>query len=259
MKTLILLLTFAGLAVSQSVNNGASSAISGGTISLKEDFFNFVPPFASANGLIGTYGWSTIGTPAGTGSIASVSGGVDLNHAGIVQLGAGPAVGDTAVLYLGDLNTSHFPFPDPGSTTNWTAYWVWKPANVAVHNHGVGLTNFGTGGLYVFLNSKVSPNFLFVVQNVAGGTSFDTGIAATATDWWSLKLWSPAVGFVIFQLYKNGLPIGAPITGGVGQTINHALPTGKPLTPFFQASSEAAQSMTVLVDYFEFSQSGLVR
>jgi hypothetical protein len=182
-----------------------------------------------------------------------------LNHAGIVQISAGAASADTAVLYLGDLSTNSFPFPDPGSTTNWTAYFVWKPGDVAVHNHGVGLTAFGTAGLFVFLNARLSPNFLFVVTGAGGGVTFDTGIAATSTDWWSLKLSSPAVGVVVFQLYKNGVSIGSATTAGTGQTMNIALPTGKPLTPFFQSRSEAASSMTVLVDYFEFLQTGLVR
>jgi hypothetical protein len=241
------------------VAESGNTVTSPGTISIKEDFDNVVPAIASANGLIGTYGWSIVVNPAGSGSLASVSGGVDLNHAGIVQISAGAAIGDIAILYLGDQSTNHFPLPDLGSTTNWTAYFVWKPGDVAVHNHGVGLTNFGTGGLYVFLNLKVSPNFLFVAQNVAGGTNFDTGIAATSTDWWSLKLSSSTVGVVVFQLYKNGVPIGSATTAGTGQTINHALPTGTPLTPFFQASSEAASPMTVLVDYFEFLRIGLVR
>jgi hypothetical protein len=163
--------------------NGYYAAQSGitltppGTISIKEDFNNLVPPIASANGLIGTYGWSTTVSPAGSGSIASVSGGVDLNHARIVQISAGAAIGDIATLYLGDSSTNHFPFPDPGSTTNWTAYFVWKPGDVAVHNHGAGLTAFGGEGLSVFLNVKLSPNFLFVVQNTGGGVTFDTGIA----------------------------------------------------------------------------------
>jgi hypothetical protein len=259
MKTLILFLAFAGVAVSQPVNGGGGTAITPGTISIKEDFNNLVPAIASANGVIGTYGWSTTVFPAGSGSIASVSGGVDLNHAGIVQISAGAAIGDTTVLYLGDLSTNGFPFPDPGSTTNWTAYFVWKPGDVAVHNHGVGLTAFGSGGLYVILNVRVSPNFFFVVSDAGGGAIFDSGIAATSTDWWSLKLSSSAVGVVVFQLYKNGVSIGSATTGGMGQTINHALPTAKPLTPFFQASSEAASSMTVLADYFEFLQTGLVR
>jgi hypothetical protein len=259
MKTLILFLAFAGVAVSQPLNGGGAAAITPGTISIKEDFNNFVPAIASANGLIGTYGWSTTVSPAGSGSIASVSGGVDLNHPGIVQISAGAAIGDTAALYLGDSSTNHFPFPDPGSTTNWTAYFVWKPGDVAVHNHGVGLTTFGGAGLFVFLNARLSPNFLFVVGNAGGGVGFDTGIAATSTDWWSLKLSSPAVGVVVFQLYKNGVSIGSATTAGTGQTINNALPTGKPVTPFFQSSSEAASSMTVLVDYFEFLQTGLVR
>jgi hypothetical protein len=258
MKTLILLLAFGGVAVSQPVNGGGA-AITPGTISIKEDFNNLVPTIASANGLIGTYGWSTSANPFGSGSIVSVSGGVDLNHAGVVQISAGPAIGDTTTLYLGDLSTNHFPFPDPGSTTNWTAYFVWKPGDVAVHNHGAGLSAFGGAGLFVFLNVKLSPNFLFVVQNAGGSAIFNTGIVPTSTDWWSLKLSSAAVGVVVFQLYKNGVPIGAATTGGTGQTINHALPTGKPLAPFFQASSEAASSMTVLVDYFEFLQTGLVR
>ena len=255
MKTLILFLAFAGVAVSQGVNG----AITPGTISIKEDFNNLVPAIASANGVIGAYGWSTTVFPAGSGSIASVSGGADLNHAGIVQISAGAASTDTAVLYLGDTSTNHFPLPDPGSTTNWTAYFVWKPGDVAVHNHGVGLTAFGGAGLFVFLNLKSSPNFEFVVQNAGGSVYFDTGIAATSTDWWSLKLSSPAVGVVVFQLYKNGVPIGSATTAGTGQTINHALPTGTPVAPFFQASSEATSSMTVLVDYFEFLQTGLVR
>ena len=255
MKTLILFLAFAGVAVSQAVNGG----ITPGTISIKEDFNNLVPAIASANGVIGTYGWSTTVFPAGSGSIASVSGGADLNHAGIVQISAGAASTDTAVLYLGDTSTNHFPLPDPGSTTNWTAYFVWKPGDVAVHNHGVGLTGFGGAGLFVFFNARSSPNFVFVVQNAGGAVSFDTGIAATSTDWWSLKLSSPAVGVVVFQLYKNGVSVGSATTGGAGQTINYALPTGKPLAPFFQASSEAASPMTVLVDYFEFLQTGLVR
>jgi hypothetical protein len=241
------------------VAESGNTATSPGTISIKEDFNNLVPAIASANGLIGTYGWSTFVSSAGSGSIASVSGGGDLNHAGIVQISAGAAIGDIAMLYLGDQSTNHFPLPDPGSTTNWTAYFVWKPGDVAVHNHGVGLTNFGTGGLFVFLSARTSPNFLFVVQNIGGGTMFDTGIAATSTDWWSLKLSSTAVGVVVFQLYKNGVPIGSATTAGPGQTINHALPTGTPLAPFFQASSEAASPMTVLVDYFEFLRTGLVR
>src|SRR6516162_240330 len=261
MKTLILFLAFAGVAGSQPVNGGGGgAAITPGTISIKEDFNKLVPAIASANGLIGTYGWSTTVSPAGSGSIASVSGGVDLNHAGIVQISAGAAIGDTAALYLGDSSTNHFPFPDPGSTTNWTAYFVWKPGDVAVHNHGVGLSAFnGASGLYVFLNARTSPNFLFVVASAGGSTSVDTGIAATSTDWWSLKLSSSAVGVVVFQLYKNGVPIGSATTGGTGQTINLALPTGEPIAPFFQASSQAASSMTVLVDYFEFLQTGLVR
>jgi hypothetical protein len=245
--------------------NGYYAAESGvtlttpGTISIKEDFNNLVPAIASANGLIGTYGWSTTAFPAGSGSIASVSGGADLNHAGIVQISAGAANGDTATLYLGDSSTKTFPFPDPGSTSNWTAYFVWKPGDVVVHNHGVGLTAFNGSGLFVFLNVKLSPNFLFVVQNSGALVTFDTGIVPTSTDWWSLKLSSSAVGVVVFQLYKNGVPIGSATTGGTGQTINSPLPTGMPLAPFFQASSEAASSMTVLVDYFEFSQTGLVR
>ena len=80
--------------------NGGGGAITPGTISIKEDFNNLVPPISSANGLIGAYGWSTSVFPAGSGSFASVSGGVDLNHAGIVQVSAGAASGDTAVLYL---------------------------------------------------------------------------------------------------------------------------------------------------------------
>jgi hypothetical protein len=245
--------------------NGYFAAQSGitlttpGTISIKEDFDNFVPPISSANGLIGTYGWSTTVSPAGSGSVASVSGGTDLNHAGIVQISAGPVNGDVAALYLGDLSTNQFPLPDPGSTTNWTAYFVWKPADVTIHNHGAGLTAFGGAGLFVFLNLKSSPNFEFVVQNAGGSVYFDTGIAATSTDWWSLKLSSSVVGVVVFQLYKNGVSIGSATTGGAGQTINNALPTGKPVAPFFQASSEAASSMTVLVDYFEFLQTGLLR
>ena len=182
-----------------------------------------------------------------------------MNHAGIVQVSAGVAIGDTATLYLGDSSTNHFPFPDPGSTTNWTTYFVWKPGDVAVHNHGVGLTGFGGAGLFVFMNPSSSPNFVFVVQNAGGAVTFNTGIAATSTDWWSLKLSSSAVGVVVFQLYKNGVPIGSATTAGTGQTINHALPTGEPIAPFFQASSQAASSMTVLVDYFEFLQTGLVR
>jgi hypothetical protein len=245
-----------GYYVAESGNMAPSPA----TISIRDDFDNFVPPIASANGLIGNCGWSTIVSPVGSGSVASVSGGADLNHAGIVQISAGPAVGDTAALYLGDLTTNHFPLPDPGSTTNWTAYFVWKPGDVAVHNHGVGLSAFnGASGLYVFLNARTSPNFLFVVASAGGSTSVDTGIAATSTDWWSLKLSSSAVGVVVFQLYKNGVPIGSATTGGTGQTINRALSTGTPLTPFFQASSEAASPMTVLVDYFEFLRTGLVR
>ena len=111
----------------------------------------------------------------------------------------------------------------------------------------------------MFLNVKLSPNFFFVVADAGGSDTFDTGIAATSTDWWSFKLSSPAVGVVLFQLYKNGVSIGSATTAGKGQTMNLALPTGKPLAPFFQASSEAASSMTVLVDYFEFLQTGLVR
>ena len=218
MKTLILFLAFAGFAVSQAVNG----AISPGTISIKEDFNNLVPAIASANGHIGTYGWSIAVSPAGSGSIASVSGGVDLNHAGIVQISAGAAAADTATLYLGDSSTNHFPFPDPGSTTNWTAYFVWKPGDVAAHNHGVGLTGFGGGGLFVFMNPSSSPNFVFVVQNAGVAVTFNTGIAATSTDWWSLKLSSPAVGVVVFQLYKNGVSIGSATTAGTGQTINLA-------------------------------------
>ena len=97
MKTLILFLAFAGVAVSQPMNGGGGggAAITPGTISIKEDFNNLVPAIASANGLIGTYGWSTTVQPAGSGSIASVSGGADLNHAGIVQISAGAAIGDT--------------------------------------------------------------------------------------------------------------------------------------------------------------------
>jgi hypothetical protein len=60
-------------------------------------------------------------------------------------------------------------------------------------------------------------------------------------------------------LYKNGVSIGSATTGGTGQTMNIALPTGEPIAPFFLASSRAASSMTVLVDYFEFLQTGLVR
>ena len=259
MKKLILLLAFGGVAVSQPVNGGGA-AITPGTISIKEDFNNLVPAIASANGVIGTYGWSTTVQPAGSGSIASVSGGVDLNHAGIVQISAGAAISDTTTLYLGDLSTNGFPFPDPGSTTNWTAYFVWKPGDVAVHKHGAGLNNFfGPGALEVYVNPSLSPNFLFRVDSAGRSATFNTGIAATSTDWWSLKLSSSAVGVVVFQLYKNGVPIGSATTAGAGQTINHALPTGKPLAPFFQASSQAASSMTVLVDYFEFLQTGLVR
>jgi hypothetical protein len=256
MKTLILFLAFAGVAVSQPVNG---AAITPGTISIKEDFNNLIPAIASANGLIGAYGWSTTVFPAGSGSIASVSGGVDLTHAGIIQISAAAAIGATATLYLGDSSTNHFPFPDPGSTTNWTAYFVWKPGDVAIHNHGLGLTAFAGPGLFVFFNPRQSPNFLFVVSNAGRSVSFDTGIAATSTDWWSLKLSSSAVGVVAFQLYKNGVSIGPATTGGTGQTMNLALPTGLPFTPFFQASSEAASSMSVLVDYFEFLQTGLVR
>ena len=259
MKTLILFLAFAGVAVSQAVNGGGA-AITPGTISIKEDFDNFVPAIASANGLIGTYGWSTTVSPAGSGSIASVSGGADLNHAGIVQISAGAAISDTTTLYLGDLSTNGFPFPDPGSTTNWTAYFVWKPGDVAVHKHGAGLNAFlGPGALEVYLNPSLSPNFLFRVDNIPSSVIFDTGIAATSTDWWSLKLSSPAVGVVVFQLYKNGVSIGSATTAGTGQTMNIALPTGEPIAPFFLASSRAASSMTVLVDYFEFLQTGLVR
>ena len=111
----------------------------------------------------------------------------------------------------------------------------------------------------MFLNARVSPNFVFVVGNAGGGVSFDTGIAATSTDWWSLKLSSTTVGVVVFQLYKNGVSIGSATTAGTGQTMNIALPTGQPIAPFFQASSQAASSMTMLVDYFEFLQTGLVR
>jgi hypothetical protein len=246
----------------QSVNGGGGAAITPGTISIKEDFNNFVPPIASANGLIGTYGWSTtVSGPTGSsGSIASVSGGADLNHAGIVQISAGPASGVATTLYLGDLTTNHFPFPDPGSTTNWTAYFVWKPGDVTVHKHGAGLNGFfGPGALEVYLNPSLSRNFFFRVDNAGGSVSFDTGIAATSTDWWSLKLSSPAVGVAVFQLYKNGVSIGSATTAGTGQTMNIALPTGTPIAPFFQAASQAASSMTVLVDYFEFLQTGLVR
>jgi hypothetical protein len=136
---------------------------------------------------------------------------------------------------------------------------VWKPGDVAVHNHGVGLTAFGGAGLFVFFDVRQSPNFVFVVQNAGGADTFDTGIAATSTDWWSLKLSSSAVGVVVFQMYKNGVSIGSATSGGTGQTINRALPTGKPVAPFFQASSEAASPMPVLVDYFEFLQTGLLR
>src|SRR5215471_20306609 len=98
MKTLVLFLAFAGVAVSQAVNGGGA-AITPGTISIKEDFDNFVPAIASANGLIGTYGWSTTVSPAGSGSIASVSnGGTDSNHAGIVKITAGAAAGDINAL-----------------------------------------------------------------------------------------------------------------------------------------------------------------
>ena len=186
MKTLILFLAFAGVAVSQPMNGGGGggAAITPGTISIKEDFNNLVPAIASANGLIGTYGWSTTVYPAGSGAIASVSGGVDLNHAGIVLVSTGAALGDTATLYLGDSSTNHFPFPYPGSTTNWTAYFVWKPGDVAVHNHGAGLNAFGgPGALLVYLNPSLSPTFLFKVQNAGGSVIFDTGIAATSTDW----------------------------------------------------------------------------
>jgi hypothetical protein len=41
--------------------------------------------------------------------------------------------------------------------------------------------------------------------------------------------------------------------------MNLAIPTGEPIAPFFQASSRAASSMTVLVNYFEFLQTDLVR
>jgi hypothetical protein len=246
-----------GYYVAQSVNGGGA-AITPGTISIKEDFNNLVPA-TSPSGLIGTYGWSTSVSPANSGSFTSGSGGGDLNHAGIVQISAGAAVGATSILYLGDSSTNDFPFPDPGSTTNWTAYFVWKPGDVAVHNHGAGLTSFGGAGLFVFLKVPVSPNFLFVVSNAGGSASFDTGIAATSTDWWSLKLSSSTVGVVVFQLYKNGVPLGSATTAGTGQTMNIALPTGTPVAPFFQASSEAASSMTVLVDYFEFLQTGLAR
>ena len=249
-----------GYYVAQSVNGGGGAAITPGTISIKEDFDNLVPAIAPPDGLIGTYDWSTTVNPAGTGSFALVSGGADLNHAGIVQISTGAASGDTATLYLGDLSTNGFPFPDPGSTTNWTAYFVWKPGDVAVHKHGAGLNAFfGPGALEAYLNPSVSPNFLFRVDNAGRSAIFDTGIAATSTDWWSLKLSSPAVGVVVFQLYKNGVPIGSATTAGTGQTINLALPTGEPIAPFFQAASQAASSMTVLVDYFEFLQTGLLR
>jgi hypothetical protein len=40
-----------------------------------------------------------------------------------------------------------------------TAYFVWKPGDVAVHNHGVGLNAFlGPGALEVFSNPSFSPN-----------------------------------------------------------------------------------------------------
>ena len=259
MKTLILSLAFAGVAVSQPVNGGGA-AITPGTISIKEDFNNFVPAIASANGVIGTYGWSTTISPAGSGSIASVSnGGTDLNHAGIVKITAGAAAGDINALYLGDTSTSHYPLPDLGSTTNWTAYFVWRPGDVTSHNHGVGITTFGSGGLFAILNASVSNHFLFYVSNASTSGNVDSNVVATTTDWWSLKIWSTTVGVCNFQLYKNGVATGSAVTGGMGQTINHALPTGTPLTPFFQASSEAASPMTVLVDYFEFLRTGLVR
>ena len=137
---------------------------------------------------------------------------------------------------------------------------MWKPGDVAVHKHGAGLNAFlGPGALEVYLNPSLSPNFIFRVDSAGRSSIFDTGIAATSTDWWSLKLSSSAVGVVVFQLYKNGVPIGAATTAGTGQTINLALPTGEPIAPFFQAASQAASSMTVLVDYFEFLQTGLVR
>src|SRR5215471_13988695 len=117
MKTLILFLAFAGVAVSQPLNGGGGEAITPGTILIKEDFNNLVPAIASANGLIGTYGWSTTVSPAGSGSIASVSnGGTDSNHAGIVKITAGAAAGDINALYLGDTSTSQYPLPDLGST-----------------------------------------------------------------------------------------------------------------------------------------------
>ena len=74
MKTLILFLAFAAVAVSQPPNGGGV-AITLGTISSKEDFNNFVPAIAAANGVIGAYGWSTTVFAAGSGSIASVSDG----------------------------------------------------------------------------------------------------------------------------------------------------------------------------------------
>lgn len=219
-------------------------------------------PGSNGNLLIGTYGWSTVGSP----SIAQYSSPA-ANKRGGYQITSGVAANNTTDVELaGGSATSYF--PRLSDATNWTALFKFTtPSSLTEYILEIGFdtvagsTNILTLGSYLrYANSTGCDNtnhpnlsdttWMFVSRD-GSGTNAQTGpaIAASTTYWLRLRN-TGTPGQVLASLKAEGGSFPADVT------LSTNIPTAA-VVPMFKQTICNTSSRILQQNWFSWVQTGL--
>ena len=209
---------------------------------------------------------------------STTSGGTitDLNgiagHPGIADFDTSTTSGGLAILTLRGNNQ---PFV-LATTTNWEFQWIVAvPTSLTNENVAVGffqdLNGFRAGANAPLITATFAPaanpwniptdatHWQLCLGNTGSGfpVCASTGVVVATTSWYRIRMFSTSIGVVNLQISTDGGAYSAAVTGGTGQTVNVALPTGA-LNPIEYIDNNATTNDNHLsVDKFAYRLTGL--
>lgn len=208
-------------------------------------------------GIVGCLGWliSNIGGAPTIGNLASSA-----NHPGVSAVTSSATSGQGGTLFLAPAFGNGVPFL-PVTVSNWNSEFIagiQTATNVSWRLGFIGgtfSTAIPTNGVYFRYDTSLSDTHIMICSDLAGTeTCTSSGQTPTGGAFYDLFMSSSTVGTLTFQVGANS----AVTLCASGCTINTTLPTVV-LGPGGSIVTQTTATTSMYLDYFKWSQQGLVR
>lgn len=226
--------------------------------SVVDDFING----GTTSNTIGILGWSTANLNSGAPTVTLLPG--TATHPGIVSLATSTTSGQGYFLFLGG-NAASQALP-LSTIANWAGQWISTTTDITSQSFRQGFTAgasattpFTTNGYFFRFDTALSDTQIMACSSISSTeTCVTTGVTPVGNTYHDFYIWSDAAGIIKFQV-----DTGTVLTACIAATASCSIvPTTLPtstLIPMTTMVTQTTAAKTVLLDYFKYTQQGLVR